>query len=105
MAVGMITDIERCSFRDGPGIRTVVFFKGCNMHCKWCHNPETISPRKSMMYYPQRCISCFKCVYACPARRKSALTASTASSPGCASSAGSAPPSATPRRWSPPAGA
>lgn len=68
MAVGMITDIERCSFRDGPGIRTVVFFKGCNMHCKWCHNPETISPRKSMMYYPQRCISCFKCVYACPSK-------------------------------------
>ena len=68
MAVGMITDIERCSFRDGPGIRTVVFFKGCNMHCKWCHNSETISPRKSMMYYPQRCISCFKCVYACPSK-------------------------------------
>lgn len=68
MAAGMITDIERCSFSDGPGIRTVVFFKGCNMHCKWCHNPETISPKKSMMYYPQRCISCFKCVYACPSK-------------------------------------
>lgn len=68
MAAGMITDIERCSFSDGPGIRTVVFFKGCNMHCKWCHNPETISPKKSMLYYPQRCISCFKCVYACPSK-------------------------------------
>lgn len=68
MAAGMITDIERCSFSDGPGIRTVVFFKGCNMHCKWCHNPETVSPKKSMLYYPQRCISCFKCVYACPSK-------------------------------------
>lgn len=68
MATGMITDIERCAFSDGPGIRTVVFFKGCNMRCQWCHNPETIPIRQSLLYYPNRCISCFKCVYACPSK-------------------------------------
>lgn len=41
---GMITEIERFALNDGPGIRTVVFFKGCNMNCAWCHNPETIRP-------------------------------------------------------------
>ena len=38
---GMITDIQRFSLKDGPGIRTTVFLKGCNMRCTWCHNPET----------------------------------------------------------------
>lgn len=39
---GIVTEIERFSLRDGPGIRTTVFLKGCNMRCKWCHNPETL---------------------------------------------------------------
>ena len=40
---GIITDIQKFSLHDGKGIRTTVFFKGCNMRCDWCHNPETIS--------------------------------------------------------------
>ena len=46
---GVITEIERFSLRDGPGIRTTVFIKGCNMACKWCHNPETLQIRPQLM--------------------------------------------------------
>lgn len=65
---GWVTDIERFALNDGPGIRTTVFLKGCNMRCLWCHNPETISPRRELMYYPDKCIGCYKCVYACPCK-------------------------------------
>lgn len=65
---GMITEIERFALNDGPGIRTTVFFKGCNMHCDWCHNPETISPGRDLHYYASKCIGCYKCVYACPCK-------------------------------------
>lgn len=41
---GLIFDIKRFAVHDGPGIRTTVFFKGCPLHCAWCHNPESISP-------------------------------------------------------------
>ncbi len=63
----LITDIQRFSLNDGPGIRTTVFFKGCNMHCAWCHNPETLSPKAQLMFYPAKCIGCGKCFAACPA--------------------------------------
>lgn len=63
---GMITEIERFALNDGPGIRTTVFFKGCNLNCAWCHNPETISATKQLHYYAERCIGCFKCVDICP---------------------------------------
>ncbi len=45
----MIFDVQRSSFVDGPGIRTTVFFKGCNLRCAWCHNPEGISPAAQLM--------------------------------------------------------
>ncbi|MBE6600571.1 MAG: glycyl-radical enzyme activating protein [Ruminococcaceae bacterium] len=45
----MIFDIQRNSFVDGPGIRTTVFFKGCNLRCAWCHNPEGQSPLPQIM--------------------------------------------------------
>ena len=56
---GMITEIERFALNDGPGIRTTVFFKGCNMHCAWCHNPETINRSRELHYYAPKCISCY----------------------------------------------
>ena len=62
----LITDIQRFSLNDGPGIRTTVFFKGCNMRCAWCHNPETLSTDQDLMFYPHRCIGCGKCFSACP---------------------------------------
>ncbi len=63
---GIITDIQRFSLHDGPGIRTTVFLKGCNMACPWCHNPETINPAPQMIYYENNCIGCLKCVEVCP---------------------------------------
>lgn len=46
----VITNIQHFSVGDGPGIRTTVFLKGCNLHCPWCHNPETISPDIHALY-------------------------------------------------------
>ena len=50
---GVISNISRCSVNDGPGVRTVVYFKGCNLRCKWCHNPELISFHRELAYFPQ----------------------------------------------------
>ncbi len=62
----LVTDIQRFCLSDGPGIRTVVFFKGCNLRCTWCHNPETLSFDQDLMFYPAKCIGCGKCYSACP---------------------------------------
>ena len=64
----LITDIQRFSLNDGPGIRTTVFFKGCNMHCTWCHNPETLSHKPQLLFYPEKCLYCGKCFHICPTK-------------------------------------
>ena len=61
-----IFDIERGSFVDGPGIRTTVFFKGCNLRCAWCHNPESQERKPQMAFFKSRCIECGKCAEKCP---------------------------------------
>ena len=61
-----IFDIQRNSYVDGPGIRTTVFFKGCNLQCAWCHNPESQSPSAQMMFYHGKCTGCGKCREKCP---------------------------------------
>ncbi len=61
-----IFDIERGSYVDGPGIRTTVFFKGCNLKCAWCHNPESQSREKQMLFHKNRCVGCGKCKEKCP---------------------------------------
>ena len=63
---GMVTDIQKFSLHDGPGIRTTVFLKGCNMRCAWCHNPETWHPAPELMFTASRCIGCGACYRACP---------------------------------------
>lgn len=63
---GSITNIQRFSLNDGPGIRSTVFFQGCNMHCEWCHNPETLPVKPVLMHYPVKCIGCWKCFEVCP---------------------------------------
>ncbi len=62
---GQIFDIERNSFVDGPGIRTTVFFKGCNLKCAWCHNPESQDFKPQMMFYRDKCKGCGKCKEVC----------------------------------------
>ncbi len=63
---GRIFNIQRFSIHDGPGIRTSVFLKGCNLRCLWCHNPESNSPRQEVQFFPQKCILCKKCIEVCP---------------------------------------
>ncbi|MBQ4517176.1 MAG: glycyl-radical enzyme activating protein [Clostridia bacterium] len=58
---GLIFNIQRFCIHDGPGIRTTVFFKGCNLSCAWCHNPESQSPYKETMFYEDKCIGCGRC--------------------------------------------
>jgi pyruvate formate lyase activating enzyme len=58
----MIFDIQRFSTHDGPGIRTVVFFKGCTLSCPWCENPESQSFAPELLYTPARCIDCGSCL-------------------------------------------
>ena len=61
----VIFDIQNTSYVDGPGIRTVIFFKGCNMRCKWCHNPEGFYPNPQLLYFKQKCIGCGRCRNVC----------------------------------------
>jgi len=62
----LILDLKRHVLEDGPGIRTTVFFKGCNLHCPWCHNPEAIERQPEIAFYPRDCIRCGDCVEVCP---------------------------------------
>lgn len=63
---GIIFDIQPFSVYDGPGIRTTVFFKGCNLRCRWCHNPESWLTEPQLRFYPSKCIGCGKCFNICP---------------------------------------
>ena len=62
---GFITNIQRMSIHDGPGIRSTIFLKGCNLRCKWCHNPETWSMKPQLQYIEDKCIHCFSCITVC----------------------------------------
>ena len=67
MAVtGMTFNVQKFSTEDGPGIRTTVFVKGCPLRCKWCHNPEGLSPRPELVWYDVRCIGARRCLSSCP---------------------------------------
>jgi pyruvate formate lyase activating enzyme len=62
----VLFDIQRFSISDGPGIRTTVFLKGCPLRCLWCHNPESQSPEREILFSPERCIGCGWCFSVCP---------------------------------------
>ena len=63
---GTLFNIQRFSLHDGPGIRTTVFFKGCNLSCAWCHNPESFSPAPQLSVDTVHCTSCGMCEKTCP---------------------------------------
>lgn len=61
----LITEIQRFSLQDGPGIRTTVFLKGCPLKCPWCHNPETQDTKREFYYYAEKCTHCGRCAAVC----------------------------------------
>lgn len=63
---GVVTQIQRYSINDGPGIRTTVFLKGCPLRCAWCHNPETWDDRVEIYFTKSKCVKCGRCQAACP---------------------------------------
>lgn len=68
-ARGLVFNIQKFSLHDGTGIRTLVFLKGCPLACRWCANPEGISPSVELAYEPAKCVgagSCGRCVDTCP---------------------------------------
>ena len=62
---GFVANIQPFSLDDGPGIRTTVFFRGCNLRCAWCHNPECIPFKAVLRYGAELCIGCGACANAC----------------------------------------
>ena len=65
---GTVFNIQKYSVNDGPGIRTVVFLKGCPLRCQWCSNPESQLPKPQVIWDRRKCIHCQHCAEACPNR-------------------------------------
>lgn len=67
MKTGLLLPPKRFAVHDGPGIRTTFFFKGCPLHCLWCHNPESIAPGPQTGLFIHKCLDCRECMTFCPA--------------------------------------
>ncbi len=66
---GTVFNIQKFSVHDGEGIRTLVFLKGCPLHCLWCSNPESQNIKPEHAFNPSRCLSaqvCGRCLKVCP---------------------------------------
>jgi len=66
METANVFNIERFATEDGPGIRTVVFLKGCALNCLWCANPESQCFASQILFNPNSCVGCGRCVKLCP---------------------------------------
>jgi pyruvate formate lyase activating enzyme len=64
--LGLISAVQKYSTKDGPGIRSTVFFKGCPLGCLWCSNPELIRPQPDLLYSREKCARCGTCIQVCP---------------------------------------
>lgn len=64
-AYGWISNIQRFSLHDGPGIRSIIFFKGCQMRCAWCANPEGQTAERDVFFHADRCLHCGNCADLC----------------------------------------
>lgn len=62
---GTLFNIQKFSVQDGPGLRTTVFFKGCNLRCRWCHNPESWDPNPQLLKCSEKCTGCGVCLQVC----------------------------------------
>ena len=67
---GTIFNIQKFCLHDGPGIRTTVFFKGCNLRCRWCSNPESQQMAVQLTLDKNKCTGCGACVAACPQKAR-----------------------------------
>ena len=65
-AVGTIFNVQRFSLHDGPGMRDLIFLKGCPLRCEWCANPESQHAEPELSCRPSKCIGCRACTAACP---------------------------------------
>ncbi|WP_300551630.1 4Fe-4S dicluster domain-containing protein, partial [Desulfovibrio sp.] len=66
---GMVFNVQKYSVHDGPGIRTIVFLKGCSLSCRWCSNPESQQREPELAFNAGRCLGvskCGHCIVACP---------------------------------------
>ena len=70
MREGVVFNIQKFSVHDGPGLRTTVFLKGCNLRCRWCHNPESWDPHPQLLYFSEKCEKCGLCRQVCPTKGK-----------------------------------
>ncbi len=66
MVTGLIFNLERYAVHDGPGIRTLVFTKGCPLRCIWCSNPEGQKACPELLLVKERCSGCGRCINVCP---------------------------------------
>lgn len=62
----LISNVQKYNMHDGPGMRTLVFMKGCPLRCKWCANPEGMERKYKVMFQKNACVGCGACVDVCP---------------------------------------
>ena len=62
----LVLSITRMTIHNGPGMRTLILFKGCPLHCFWCSTPESQKTEPEIAVYPAKCIQCGECVPVCP---------------------------------------